>query len=343
MKIIYPLIAVLLINTFLFSQTEEHYFRFQIQNNSEVDQLTKMISIDKVDGNYVYAYANDRQWIEINSTEYKIEVLPHPGSLYEHKMAHALDEIRAWDTFPSYPLYLTMMQQYTDSFPLICHLDTFGYTVNGKLLLAVKISDNVNAEEDEPEFFYTSTIHGDETVGYVLMLRLIDYLLHQYGQTMPEGLRATNLVDNMEIWINPLANPDGTYRLTDENVNSAWRGNANGTDLNRDFPDRINDPVNTPVGREPETQAMMALAADHNFNLSTNFHGGAQVVNYPWDNGATSGSYSACPDDAWFIDVCLEYASTNPDMLNGGFTNGITNGCDWYSIFGGRQIGRAHV
>ncbi|NIR95680.1 MAG: hypothetical protein GWO08_19175, partial [Gammaproteobacteria bacterium] len=134
----------------------------------------------------------------------------------------------------------------------------------------------------------------------------------------------------------PLANPDGMYRA-DTTVSNPWRGNANGVDLNRDFPDRISDPINTPIGREPETQAMMALAAAHNFNLSANFHGGAQVANYPWDNGAPSGSYSACPDDAWFIDVATDYASTNNDLLNGGFTNGITNGCDWYAIFGGRQ------
>jgi carboxypeptidase D len=38
-----------------------------------------------------------------------------------------------------------------------------------------------NTDEYEPEFMYTSTMHGDETVGYVLMLRLIDYLLTNYG------------------------------------------------------------------------------------------------------------------------------------------------------------------
>jgi len=49
---------------------------------------------------------------------------------------------------------------------------------------------------------YTSSMHGDELTGYVLMLRLIDSLLSTYG-TNP---RVTNLVNNFEIWINPLAN-----------------------------------------------------------------------------------------------------------------------------------------
>lgn len=337
MKTLYTLSAILILCSLSFSQTTEYYFRLKIQDISEIDQLTRMVSVDKLDDGYVYAYANDREWIEINATDYEIERLPHPSSLYAPKMAETLEEMGNWDSYPTYPLYLQMMQQYADSFPEICRLDTFGYSVQGRLLLAIKISDNVDAEEDEPEFFYTSSMHGDELVGYVLMLRLIDYLLHQYGQTTPEGIRATHMIDNMEIWINPLANPDGTYRNANQTVYNAWRGNADGVDLNRDFPDRINDPVNTPFGREPETQAMMALAAANNFSLSANFHGGAQVANYPWDNGAPSGSYSACPDDAWFIDVATTYASTNPDLLNGGFTNGITNGCDWYAIFGGRQ------
>jgi hypothetical protein len=231
-----------------------------------------------------------------------------------------------------------MMRQYADSFPTICRLDTIGYSVQGRQILAVKISDNVNEAEDEPEFFYTSTMHGDETVGYVLTLRLIDYLLHQYGKTTSEGARVTRLVNNMEIWINPLSNPDGTYRLGgDTTVNNARRYNVNGVDLNRDFPDRINDTVNTTAGREVETQAMMRFAAKHRFVLSANFHGGAQVVNYPYDNGTPSGTYSVCPDDAWFISVSRAYANPNPDLMSGGFTNGITNGCQWYAIFGGRQ------
>ena len=53
------------------------------------------------------------------------------------------------------------------------------------------------------------------------MLRLADYLLKNY-QTKH---RVRNLVDNLEIWINPLANPDGTYR-TGNIITSPTRYNA---------------------------------------------------------------------------------------------------------------------
>ncbi|MCK7536337.1 MAG: hypothetical protein MZV63_37830 [Marinilabiliales bacterium] len=84
----------------------------------------------------------------------------------------------------------------------------------------------------EPEVFYTSTIHGDETAGFILMLRLADYLLKNYNTDS----RVKDLVDNLEIWINPLANPDGTYR-SGNYIISPVRFNANGYDLNRNFPD----------------------------------------------------------------------------------------------------------
>lgn len=318
------------------SQFSEHYFRFPQSHNADLNILTKIISIDNVEKGYVYAYANEEQWIAINKLNLSIEELPHPSTLYYHEMSSAGP--MEWDSYPTYENYKSMMRQFASAHPDICRLDTIGYSVQNRLLLALKISDNVNQNEDEPEFFYTSSIHGDELVGFILTLRLADYLLTQYGQSTSEGIRATRLVNNLEIWINPLANPDGTYRLGgDTTVNYATRYNVHSKDLNRNFPDRINDTNNTLTGREAETQAMMIFASKRNLTMSANFHGGSRVVNYPWDNGAPSGQYSACPDDAWFITASKAYSIPNPDLMSGSFQNGITNGCQWYSIFGGRQ------
>ncbi len=322
----------------LFSQSQEKYFRFTISDKSDLDNLTRIISIDNVVKDTVYAYANQQEWAKFLELSYSYQILPNPGTLYEHSMGSTLAELRDWNTYPTYDAYLAMMQQYAALYPNLCRVDTFGYSVQGRLLLCLVISDNVNVEEAEPEFMYTSSMHGDELVGYVLLLRLADYLLTNYGEvTTPEGRQVTRLVNEMEIWINPLFNPDGTFHGGNNTVTGATRFNANGVDLNRNFPDRIYDPNNSPFGRQPETQAMMALAEVQQFVLSANFHGGAQVVNYPWDNGAPSGSYSMCPDDAWYIALSLDYAATNPDLLGGGFPLGITNGCAWYSVEGGRQ------
>jgi len=314
----------------------EHYFRITLKPGVDLNLLTHIVSLDNVDNGYVYAYANEEQWIQVNKLGLEIEELPHPSSLYYHEMSSA--RLMDWDTYPTYTAYKNMMLQFASAYPSICRLDTIGYSVQNRLILFLKISDNVSQNEDEPEFFYTSSMHGDELVGYILMLRLADYLLSQYGQNTTEGIRATRIVNELEIWINPLANPDGTYRLGgDSTVNNATRFNANNKDLNRNFPDRISDTNNVLTGREAETQAMMRFASKRNITMSANFHGGTRVVNYPWDNGAPSGQYSACPDDAWFIESSLSYSLTNPDLMSGSFINGITNGCEWYAVFGGRQ------
>jgi hypothetical protein len=320
------------------AQDVEHYFRFTINHKSELDRLTRHISIDNVVHDTVYAYANEKQWEFFKTLGIRSVELPHPSSQFEHEMSSTPFGVLDWDSYPTYQAYLAMMRLYATSYPALCKLDTIGFSGQNRLILALKISDSVGIHEYEPQFLYTSSMHGDETVGYVLLLRLADYLLTNYGQPTAEGVRVTNLVDNMEIWINPLFNPDGTYRLGgDTTVSRATRGNANGVDLNRNFPDRIDDTSNTTTGRQVETQAMMRWRWRHNFSLSANFHGGAQVVNYPWDNGTPSGTYSMCPDDAWFIHVSRAYATPNPDLMGGGFTNGITNGCEWYAVFGGRQ------
>ncbi len=48
---------------------------------------------------------------------------------------------------------------------------------------------------------------------------------------------------------------------------------------------------------------MMALADAETFVLSANFHGGVEVVNYPWDTWERRH-----PDDDWFIDLSRDYA-----------------------------------
>ena len=73
----------------------------------------------------------------------------------------------------------------------------------------------------------------NETLGFILLQRLADYLLTNYGI---DSL-VTELVDNVEIWLCPLANPDGTYQNDNSTISSARRYNANMVDLNRNFPD----------------------------------------------------------------------------------------------------------
>jgi len=260
------------------------------------------------------------------------------GQWYEVQLddgdrAHDLAEALTFTKYPTYPIYLEMMQYFAASYPEICQLDTFGVTPQGRLLLAMKISDFVETDEAEAAFFYTSSMHGNEILGFPLMLRLLDYLLTGYG----EDAEVDKLVDNLQIWINPLANPDGTYYPND-NLSVAYsiRETANGTDMNREFPDPLmGEAVNDTIGRAMETKAMMAFLQEYSLVMSANIHSGAEVVNYSWDH--TDDLHA---DDGWFRFVSQEYAdeakAVDPDYMS-LFEDGITNGASWYKISGGRQ------
>ena len=135
-----------------------------------------------------------------------------------------------WQSYPTCSQYDSMMTEFAADYPSICKLDTIGTSVDGRLVLVLKISSDLTSET-KPQVFYSSTIHGDEPPGFVLMLRLADYLLSNYTSDP----RVKNLVDNLGIWINPLANPDGTY-TSGNTITSPTRYNADGVDLNRNFP-----------------------------------------------------------------------------------------------------------
>jgi len=311
---------------------KETYFKFEVNSKKELLKLTNIISIDNVQENTVFAYANEKEFLEFLSLGYSYEILTHPGKTRQIKMASSKEQMRDWDSYPTYETYLDLMYQFQIDYPDLCIVENIGSSIEGRDILFAKISDNVNIDEDEPEFMYTATMHGNELVGFVLMLRLIDHLLSNYGSNPP----ITNIVNNIEIWINPVSNPDGLYAAGNDNVWGATRYNANGVDLNRNFPDPQDG--NHPDGNEwqPETIVMMDFAFEHNFVLSSNIHSGAEVVNYPWDTWSQPHA-----DDDWWQEVSHTYADAaqdnSPYGYMNGFDDGITNGYAWYSINGGRQ------
>jgi PKD repeat protein len=311
----------------------EFYFYFETSNLSDLIQLKEIISIDDVYGNIVYAYANQiefDQFLEFNLPFNAVdEYYNAPKAL---TMATTVTQMVNWDRYPTHAVYVQMMHNFVTDYPDLCELEVIGQSENGYDLLCLRISDNVDTDEDEPEFFWTNTMHGDELASYVFSLRFANYLLSNYGS----NTQVTNLVNEIEIYINPLANPDGTFNGSSgyTSVSNSTRYNSNGIDLNRNFP-RI-DGVGTSV--EAEIQAMINFADLHDFNMSVNTHGGAELVNYPWDEWTSS--VNPHPDDSWWFYIGWIYAGLAQANSPAGYFNdesGVTEGADWYSTKGSRQ------
>ncbi|HLQ37555.1 MAG TPA: M14 family metallopeptidase, partial [Planctomycetota bacterium] len=166
---------------------------------------------------------------------------------------------------------------------------------------AIKISDNVGTDENEPEVLYMGDHHARELMSVEIPLMFAQYLLQHYG-TDPV---VTNYVNTREIYIIPIVNPDGLAYVQANHSGSSnnwWRknrrNNGNGTfgvDLNRNYATGWNAPNggNSTSGSsdvyrgtapfsEPETAALDAFVAARHFTTVFTTHTYTDVLLWPW-------------------------------------------------------------
>lgn len=239
------------------------------------------------------------------------------------------------------------MAAYVASHPTIALLDTIGFSIEGRAIEAVKVSDNVAAQEAEAEALIVGCHHAREIMSVELPLYLMRRLLDGYG-TDP---LIASLVDGLQIWIVPILNPDGHLYVeehTSGQSGSWWRKNrrANGdgtfgVDLNRNYGylwgyDNFGSSPTTSseVYRgtgpfsEPEAAAFRDFIAGHQFRVSASFHSYGELVLYPWGYGLLD-----TPDHSIFQALGDSIAAQN-GYLAGNPKSGaiyITNGDmdDW--------------
>ncbi len=295
--------------------------------------IAKNASIDKISENNLILYLNNAQFQKMTAFELNMQLYaPYYDGVRALTMANSLAEMENWDKYPTWDVFQDMMIGFANDYPELASLDTIGFSIENRAILGLKVSDNVAVDEIEPEFFLVGQIHGDEIVSYILTLRVIDYLLTNYG----DDAEVTNMVNEMEIWFAPASNPDGTYGNNENDISNSTRYNADGVDLNRNYPDA--EEGDSPDGNPTaiENLVMIDFAAERHFVMSANSHSGAELVNYPWDTWETLHA-----DDDWWYEVSRAYAddvhANAPSTYLDGYDDGITNGYQWYSISGGRQ------
>ena len=218
--------------------------------------------------------------------------------------------------YHTYAEIVTEMQALQDEYPMIARVSILGQSIEQRNILAIKISDNVATDEEEPELLFVGGHHAREWISVDVPFLLAKYLLKNYATDN----RIKNLVDNGEIWIVPMLNPDGhQYTVTTDRL---WRKNRRnngdgsyGVDLNRNYgyqwggPGSSGDTYSetyrgTEAFSEPETQILRELMASHHFKSMISYHSFSQLVLYPW--GYTS---AAAPDKALMQQMANTIAS----------------------------------
>jgi hypothetical protein len=180
-----------------------------------------------------------------------------------------------------------------------------GESVEGRALWALRMGN-----PEGPRWRVLGAHHGDEASSSELALAVAAALLEEPAWQ--------GLLEELEVWILPVVNPDGLL--------SASRNNANGVDLNRNYAHQWRDSVFSGEApfTEPEVRAIRAYSSYLPPTLGLSVHSGAQNIGYPWNYTRTD-----TPEEAGLLALGETYgqACAQPDFY-------VTNGADWYITYG---------
>ena len=240
------------------------------------------------------------------------------------------------------------MRKLAATYPHLCRIKKIGYSIQGRKILAMGLT-NEKIKTDKPQVLFLATHHAREWVATEMSMRLMKYLTSNYGS---DG-RVTDLLNTTEVWVIPVANPDGyQYTFTKERL---WRKNlrdndgdgqitiTDGVDLNRNFDSHwgYDDEGSSPIwssgqyrglspNSEPETQAVTDFIQDNNFKFVVSYHTYGNLILYPWGWQVKTSSF----DDPIF--VAQAGTDANPAIwdsrLNTGYDPGV--GADLYTMNG---------
>lgn len=243
---------------------------------------------------YAYAYVVPSELDIIREKGFNFEILKPDLNTWSASFGEAMVP-QGYYTF-------TEIKNIADSlasvYPSICKKIIIGQSASFQELAVLKISDNVNDDENEPEILFDGGIHGDEVGGSQNIIMFARDICRDYGTD--EAI--TNLINNREIWLYYCVNPWGRDNMS--------RYNSNGIDVNRDFGYMWGyEGGSMSPFSQPESKTLRNLQLDNQFVVYTNYHSGTEIISYPWSNRVT-----IAPDKAAFNSMAQVYS------LSSGYT-----------------------
>ncbi|TKJ36895.1 hypothetical protein CEE37_14360 [candidate division LCP-89 bacterium B3_LCP] len=268
---------------------------------------------DGVKGQYVDVVCHPQDLAKIRALGYRAEVLNSDLERYYSARLQA-DPMGGYHTWSE--AIQELVQIHADHPNITTEPFSIGTTIEGREMHVIKISDNPEIDEDEPEIFFNSMIHAREAITVEMALGIIDRLTDDYGIDP----YITDLVDTREIWVMPIFNPDGYVYNEQQSPGGGgmWRknrrdngGGSYGVDLNRNW--GFNWGYNnigssgspgsetyrgTAPFSEPETEVVRQFCNAHQFGIVLNFHSYSNLMLYSWSIPDAPWGYT--PDNATF-------------------------------------------
>ncbi|MFD8413443.1 MULTISPECIES: M14 family metallopeptidase [unclassified Streptomyces] len=223
---------------------DEAVVQYEIKGPATPQERTALlrtgVSIDEVDARSVVVSADPVQAGALRALGYTLTPLPGPPDRTDREAkASPMDFPSADSRYHNYAEMNAEIDQRIAQYPSIMSKQVIGKSYQGRDIVAIKISDNVASDENEPEVLFTHHQHAREHLTVEMAL----YLLKEFGAGYGTDTRITNTVNSREIWIVPDLNPDGgEYDIATGSYRS-WRKNRQpnsgssyvGTDENRNW------------------------------------------------------------------------------------------------------------
>ncbi|RMH71641.1 MAG: T9SS C-terminal target domain-containing protein [Gemmatimonadetes bacterium] len=298
------------------------------------------------------------EYMEVIVTPEQAAALTRAGYSYS-VLIDSLGDITIDSEYDSYDEVVETIQLYENLYPDIFKVYDIGDSWakvnrpndNDYLphdIWAVKISDNVEVEEDEPAVLFCGLHHAREPITVNMVMEILTYLADEYA----ENEAVQRYVDNSEIWLIPILNPDGHHLVvTDfdvwwrknvhDNNNNEYIDDYDGVDPNRNYSysweNGETDPAD-PVYHgeapfsEPENQAIRDLCLEQRPVSLITFHTHGELILYPY----SSVQYPA-PDEDVLTELAYAMAAINGYQPQQGYELYPTHGdlTDWaYSQLG---------
>lgn len=225
------------------AQPDERIRQYEIAGQTGREARTRLaatgVSVDEARDHSVVVSADGAQARQLRALGYRLEQLPAPPARLAGEPPTTLDFPPADSGYHNYAEMTAEIDRIIGEQPDLVSKQVIGTSHEGRDIVAVKISDNVSADEDEPEVLFTHHQHAREHLTVEMAL----YLMGEFADGYGTDQRITDVVDGREIWIVPDLNPDGGEYDIATGAYRSWRKNrqpnsgssAVGTDLNRNW------------------------------------------------------------------------------------------------------------
>ncbi len=226
--------------------------------------------------------------------------------IYKDENSYLLEKksIISNEQFIKYHEIEEKINELAERYPDIVKKIIIGKSSEGRDINGIKTILNPYA----PKYRIVGGIHGDEAMAYQFVY---DFMV----ELIENNKKYRDILNNTQIYIIPMLNPDGAVNIT--------RRNSNNTDLNRNMGFFWKTVMfsGENIFSEPETRALRDFTLNENFTMSFSFHTFGDIINYVWNF-----SPDKVPDTNEIVNLSNLYKS---------FTNyKITEGYDWYQTTG---------